>query len=158
MVLAGRPLARLGVAGDVFGRNGTLPICHIKVSTSETKIEVFSLCARVPECASRSRGLERFRNPQLRPRVSLSVCTRNVLFGRAWARPPYVPIKRTGCRHGGPGAVAPASYPRLCAPSLPLKVLKSLLLDPVLAARQVRVHLLVEPAGHGLRTRAWRQL
>ena len=39
---------------------------------------------------------------------------------------------------------------RLCAPSLPLQVLIGLLLDPILAARQVRVHLVAEPAGRGV--------
>ena len=38
---------------------------------------------------------------------------------------------------------------RLCAPSLLLQVLIDLLLDPILAARQVRVHLVAEPAGRG---------
>ena len=39
---------------------------------------------------------------------------------------------------------------RLCASSLPLQVLIGLLLDPILAARQVRVHLVAEPAGRGV--------
>ena len=39
---------------------------------------------------------------------------------------------------------------RLCAPSLPVQVLIGLLLDPILAARQVRVHLVAEPASRGV--------
>ena len=39
---------------------------------------------------------------------------------------------------------------RLCAPSLPLQMLIGLLLDPILAARQVRVHLVAEPASRGV--------